>query len=102
MKYYNITFSIAKPEHLAGVEYLKNIFIPRLIKGGILGTPSVLRVAEPVGHESDHYAIRFPYADDEAVKEWVECEVAGAMEDIYTIFGDNILPFATYLEDANW
>lgn len=98
---YNTTFHIEKEICLAGLEYLKEQYIPRALAGGILTEPRLSRV---LGGEAagDSYALQFRVKDTDALNDWLKRTGSALQNELITQFGEKITGFSTLLEEMDW
>ncbi|MDR2118584.1 MAG: DUF4286 family protein [Tannerellaceae bacterium] len=98
---YNTTFHIEREILEEALAYLKTVYIPKVLAGGVLLQPCLRRVlhAEDGG---ESYAVQFYAADLDTLTGWLRGEGEPLHRALALRFGDKLTGFTTLLEETDW
>jgi hypothetical protein len=99
---YNTTFHFNKAVADEGVAYLRKVFIPGVIAGGILLQPHLSQVMSFADEEGASFAVQFHVKDTDTLNEWLEQGGRAIHRTLIKRFGDEATGFTTLLEELDW
>ena len=96
MYIYNITFNVDKEIEKEWLRYIKEKFIPAMLKSGLLHTAltSKIVVDEPRGNS---YSIQFSAQDKETLDRFIREELYPILNELHLKFSPKMVYFATEL-----
>jgi hypothetical protein len=97
MYIYNITFNVEKEIEQEWLEYIKNIFIPEMLKSGLLHSAltSKIMVDETQGNS---YSIQFTTENQSDLKKFIEKELYPVLNKLHLKFSPKMVYFSTELD----
>ena len=100
MVIFNTTFHLSNEVYLRGLDYLRTIYIPQVMRSGKLHSPRMMRVVD----ESDDVkgvslSVQFSVADMDVFEEWAYKEGAALQKAIIERFNAEVVCFSTILEE---
>ncbi len=97
MYIYNITFNVDKEIEKDWLDFVKNTFIPKMLKSGLLtgATTSKIMVDEAQGIS---YSIQFFSDNKENLKTFIEKELYPILNELHLKFAPKMVYFATELD----
>ena len=97
MYIYNITFNVDKEIEKEWLEYIKKIFIPAMLKSGLLHTAltSKIMVDETQGNS---YSIQFSANNKKDLDKFIQNELYPLLHKLHLKFSPKMVYFATELE----
>jgi hypothetical protein len=99
---YNTTFHIDSAVLEESLSYLKTIYIPKVLAGGVLSRACLRRVMHDDEDEGVNYAVQFHVADTASLMAWMEQEGQALHQDLSRHLGDKVSGFSTLLEEIDW
>ena len=97
MYIYNITFNVEKDIEDTWLEYVKNRFIPNMLKTGLLQSAltSKIMVNEAQGNS---YSIQFTADKKDDLEKFMEKEMKNILNELHLKFSPKMVYFATGLD----
>jgi len=97
MYIYNITFNVEESIKNEWKDYVKNIFIPKMLQSGIIqsATTSQIMVEEQQGIS---YSIQFATQDKKSLEKFKKAELYPILNDLHLKFSPKMVFFATELD----
>jgi len=97
MYIYNITFNVDKEIEKTWRQYVKEVFIPAMLKSGLLHTAltSKIMVDEAQGNS---YSIQFSANNKEDLDNFIQNELYPLLNDLHMKFSPKMVYFATELD----
>ncbi len=101
---YNTTFHIEKEVLDACLAYLKQHYIPCVLKSGLLLNPHLRRVmlAEEAEENGVNFSVQFEVKDLDTLNGWLQREGNQLYKELICRFGYKIAGFSTLLEELDW
>ena len=97
MYIYNITFNVDKEIEKTWRQYVKEVFIPAMLKSGLLHTAltSKIMVDEAQGNS---YSIQFSAKDKQTLDRFIREELYPILNELHLKFSPKMVYFATELD----
>jgi len=97
MYIYNITFNVDKEIEKDWLQYIKDVFIPAMLKSGLLHTAltSKIMVNEERGNS---YSIQFSADNKENLYKFIQEELYPLLNELHLKFSPKMVYFATELD----
>lgn len=92
---FKITFHLDEEIHDEALAYIKDVYAPQAIKGGVLYMPQLSQLLVEYKEVGGSYVLQFRVKNREALNKWLEGEGGALEEDLYQIFGEKICCFVT-------
>ncbi|HFX17704.1 MAG TPA: DUF4286 family protein [Flavobacteriales bacterium] len=97
MYIYNITFNVDKEIEPQWLDYIKTVFIPKMLKSGLLKSSLTSKIMVDEAH-GNSYSIQFAADSQEALKEFIEKELYPILNELHLKFSPKMVYFATELD----
>ncbi len=99
MLIFNTTFHIEDSIHDECLTYLKQVYIPQSLQGGLLEQALLARVQAVHEESGTSYAVQFKTKDVDALNEWAATVGGRIQKELTRKFGNKISGFSTLLEE---
>jgi hypothetical protein len=100
MYIYNITFHVSKDIEQDWLKYVKQNFIPKMLKSGLLESSLTSKVVTE-DNQGTSYSIQFKTKDKKTLDKFIEKELEPIINEINQKFAPKMVYFATELDVIN-
>ena len=101
MLIYNITFHIDDSIHRKAIDFIKNEYIPKALKSGILFNPRLCKIHAAHDDSGWSYSVQFYVKNQSLLNEWWSMEGEKLQNEITRHFSNKMLGFTTLLEEID-
>lgn len=92
---FKTTFHLDEKIHDEALAYIKNVYIPEAMKGGILYMPQLSLQLVEYEEAGGSYTLQFRVRDRAALNKWLEEEGGSLKADMDKTFGEGLCCFVT-------
>lgn len=95
---FNTTFVVHTSATDAFLGWVNDTFIPAAVDSGVFVEPLLTRILASHDPEVVSFAVQFKAHSQSEAERWNNGDAALLMQDLHSRFGENILPFSTFME----
>lgn len=96
------TFHLSDKVYEEGLDYLRTVYVPTVMRGGQFSSPRLQRVVnETEGADGVSVSVQFGVSDEETLRAWMANEGAALHDALTAKFGCDMLGFSTLLEELD-
>lgn len=97
MLIYNTTFQVDEDVHEHFMIWIRECYIPEIMKEGTLHTPRICRILSH-REEGTCYSLQWEVSDSEALHRWFIKQGKNFNDELTKIFRDKVIGFPTLME----
>lgn len=97
---YNTTFVMEEATRERFVTFMRAVYVPGLLCGGVLHEPKLMRIQPAEGDEDQalSYALQFVVQSKSALQSHLRGAAKPYVEELKEVFGDSLMSFTTLMQ----
>lgn len=94
----NTTYHVSRVVEKEWLDWVNNLYIPKVISTGILQTPRLLRVFVEKEENAEVYALQFEVENFDKLEYWSDHHSREFKNEMSDLFAERVLGFTTVME----